>query len=102
MMLPFSRHLDADVTVYDAMDELSKFRFAPAQLLDLEQELIDRADLVFTGGSSLYEAKKDRHHNVHCFPSSVDRAHFAKARSRLFDPGRPGRAAAARGSASTA
>jgi glycosyltransferase involved in cell wall biosynthesis len=86
MMLPFSRHLEADVTVYDAMDELSKFRFAPAKLLDLEQELIDKADLVFTGGTSLYEAKKDRHPDVHCFPSSVDRAHFAKARSRLFDP----------------
>ena len=86
MMLPFSRHLDADVTVFDAMDELSKFRFAPPKLLELEQELIDKADLVFTGGTSLFEAKKDRHPDVHCFPSSVDRTHFAKARSRLFDP----------------
>ena len=86
MMLPFSRHLVPDVTVFDAMDELSKFKFAPEHLLTLEQELIDRSDLVFTGGSSLFEAKKDRHHSVHCFPSSVDRAHFAKARSRLFDP----------------
>ena len=86
MMLPFSRHIHASVTVYDAMDELSKFRFAPAKLLELEQELLTRADIVFTGGSSLYEAKKDRHPNVHCFPSSVDRTHFAKARSGLFDP----------------
>jgi UDP-galactopyranose mutase len=86
MMLPFSRHLEADVTVFDAMDELSKFKFAPVKLLDLEQELIDRADVVFTGGSSLFEAKKDRHENVHCFPSSVDRVHFLKARARQFDP----------------
>ncbi|GAA3897917.1 glycosyltransferase family 1 protein [Sphingomonas limnosediminicola] len=86
MMLPFSRHLDADVVVFDAMDELSKFKFAPVHLLELEQELIDKADVVFTGGSSLYEAKKDRHDNIHCFPSSVDRAHFAKARARQFDP----------------
>ena len=86
MMLPFSRGMDADVTVFDAMDELSKFKFAPARLLELEQELIDRADMVFTGGLSLYEAKKDRHERVHCFPSSVDRAHFCKARARLFDP----------------
>jgi UDP-galactopyranose mutase len=86
MMLPFSAHLEADVTVFDAMDELSKFRFAPVKLLELEQALIDKADIVFTGGSSLYEAKKDRHANVHCFPSSVDRAHFAKARARTFDP----------------
>jgi UDP-galactopyranose mutase len=86
MMLPFSRRIEADVVVFDAMDELSKFKFAPAHLLDLEQELIDKADIVFTGGSSLFEAKKDRHPNVHCFPSSVDRTHFAKARSGLFDP----------------
>jgi UDP-galactopyranose mutase len=86
MMLPFSRHLEPAVTVFDAMDELSKFKFAPAKLLELEQELIDRADVVFTGGSSLFEAKKDRHDNIHCFPSSVDRAHFAKARARQFDP----------------
>jgi UDP-galactopyranose mutase len=86
MMLPFSRHIEPDVTVFDAMDELSKFKFAPAKLLELEQELIDRADIVFTGGSSLYEAKKDRHMNVHCFPSSVDRVHFLKARAHQFDP----------------
>jgi UDP-galactopyranose mutase len=86
MMLEFSRHIDASVVIYDCMDELSKFRFAPEKLLDLEQELIDRADLVFTGGASLYEAKKDRHSNVHCFPSSVDREHFAKARRELPQP----------------
>ena len=86
MMLPFSKHVTPDVTVYDAMDELSKFKFAPEHLLSYEQELIDRADIVFTGGSSLFEAKKDRHDNVHCFPSSVDRAHFMKARSRQFEP----------------
>jgi UDP-galactopyranose mutase len=86
MMLPFSRHLEAAATVYDAMDELSKFRFAPARLLELEQELLSKADIVFTGGSSLYEAKKDRHDSVHCFPSSVDRVHFLKARARQFEP----------------
>ena len=86
MMLPFSTAIEAEVVVFDAMDELSKFKFAPKRLLELEQELIDRADIVFTGGSSLYEAKKDRHERVHCFPSSVDRAHFCKARAGLFDP----------------
>jgi UDP-galactopyranose mutase len=86
MMLPFSNHVTPDVTVYDAMDELSKFKFAPEHLLSYEQELIDRADVLFTGGTSLFEAKKNRHDNVHCFPSSVDRCHFAKARARQFDP----------------
>ena len=86
MMLPFSRDLDSSVVVFDAMDELSKFKFAPPRLLDLEQELLTRADLVFTGGSSLFEAKKDRHDSVHLFPSSVDRNHFAKARKTLSEP----------------
>jgi UDP-galactopyranose mutase len=80
MMLPFSRHLGADCTVYDCMDELANFRFAPPRLLELETELFGRADLVFTGGFSLYEAKRSRHSSVHPFPSSVDIAHFALAR----------------------
>jgi UDP-galactopyranose mutase len=42
-------------------------------------------DLVFTGGPSLYKAKCDRHPNVHCFPSSVDAAHFGKARNTALD-----------------
>ncbi len=86
MMLPFTRHLDPACTVYDAMDELANFRFAPPMLLDLERELLERSDVVFTGGYSLYESKKQRHGNVHPFPSSVDRAHFAQARGTMTDP----------------
>ncbi|MES2755046.1 MAG: UDP-galactopyranose mutase [Pseudomonadota bacterium] len=81
MMLPASRAVDASCTVYDCMDELANFRFAPPQLLELEQELLAAADVVFTGGYSLYEAKRGRHPNVHPFPSSVDVAHFAGART---------------------
>ncbi|WP_235981499.1 UDP-galactopyranose mutase [Novosphingobium aerophilum] len=80
MMLPFSAHLAADCVVYDCMDELANFRFAPPLLLENEARLFDLADLVFTGGYSLYEAKRNRHPKVYPFPSSVDRAHFAVAR----------------------
>jgi UDP-galactopyranose mutase len=86
MMLPFSRHIEAAATVYDCMDELANFRFAPPRLLALESELFDAADLVFTGGYSLYEAKKGRHPNVHPFPSSVDRDHFGRARAIDGEP----------------
>jgi UDP-galactopyranose mutase len=86
MMLPFSRHLTPVCTVYDAMDELANFRFAPPMLLELERELLERSDVVFTGGYSLYESKKQKHGNVHPFPSSVDRAHFAKARGTVSEP----------------
>lgn len=81
MMLPFSRHLQAACTVYDCMDELKNFRFAPPELMPLEQELFGLADLVFTGGYSLYEAKRHSHSSVHPFPSSVDTAHFARGRA---------------------
>ncbi|MDP8922487.1 MAG: glycosyltransferase, partial [Chloroflexota bacterium] len=74
------------VTVYDCMDELSAFRFAPPLLREREARLFERADLVFTGGHSLYEAKRRRHPSVYPFPSSVDVAHFRRARSAQPDP----------------
>jgi UDP-galactopyranose mutase len=80
MALEFAAHLEPDLTVYDCMDELSLFRGAPPVLVRHEQALLSRADLVFTGGRSLYEAKRDRHPRVHCFPSSIDAAHFRAAR----------------------
>jgi UDP-galactopyranose mutase len=93
MMLPFSRHLTAACTVYDCMDELANFKFAPPELRALERELLERAEVVFTGGYSLWEAKRDRHGNIHPFPSSVDRQHFARA--RLGDASPPDQAAIA-------
>ncbi len=86
MMLPFAEHLDAAAVVYDCMDELSAFRFADPALLDREARLLARADLVFTGGYSLYEAKRGRHRDVHAFPSAVDVAHFAQARTGNIEP----------------
>lgn len=86
MALPFSDHLRADLVVYDCMDELSAFRGAPPDLLAFERSLLQRADLVFTGGYSLYEAKRDRHPSVHPFPSSVDVEHFGRARLPQQDP----------------
>jgi glycosyltransferase involved in cell wall biosynthesis len=80
MALGFSRHLQPVSIVYDCMDELSAFAGAPRALRDREAELMVRADLVLTGGRSLYEAKRGLHPNVHAFPSSVDVKHFARAR----------------------
>ncbi|HET6779276.1 MAG TPA: glycosyltransferase [Gemmatimonadales bacterium] len=76
MALPLALWLDPEAAVYDCMDELSLFAGAPAELLDLEEELLEYADVMFTGGPSLYRAKQSRHPNVHCFPSSVDAGHF--------------------------
>jgi UDP-galactopyranose mutase len=76
MALPLARRLDPEAAVYDCMDELSLFAGAPPELLALEAQLLEFADLMFTGGPSLYRAKQSRHPNVHCFSSSVDAAHF--------------------------
>ena len=85
MMLGFSSGIEASAVVYDCMDELSNFKFAPPELKAREQELLDAADVVFTGGYSLYEAKRHAHANIHPFPSSVDRAHFGQSRTLAGD-----------------
>jgi len=76
MALPLVADVDARAVVYDCMDELSAFRFAPRQLRQREAALLKRADVVFTGGRSLYRAKNGRHDDVLCLPSAVDAARF--------------------------
>ena len=79
MALPLIDSLQPRAVIYDCMDELAAFMNAPKQLVQRENALLKRADLVFTGGPSLYRSKRDRHPSVHCFPSSVDIAHFGAA-----------------------
>ena len=86
MALSFTRHLSPLGVIYDCMDELSAFKGAPPALRQHELDLLKRADVVFTGGQSLYEAKQDQHPNIHAFPSSIDASHFAQARSLSEDP----------------
>lgn len=86
MSLDFTAHLQARVTIFDCMDELSAFKGAPPDLLDKERLLMTRADVVFTGGHSLWEVKREQHDNAHSMPSSVDIAHFAAAREPLPEP----------------
>jgi glycosyltransferase involved in cell wall biosynthesis len=66
--------------VYDCMDELANFRFAPDDIAERERFLLSRADVVFTGGYQLYESKSRHHGNVHFHGCGVDVAHFGKAR----------------------
>ena len=82
MALPLLQELQPRLVVYDCMDELAAFKNAPKQLLQRESALLKVADIVFTGGQSLYRSKRDRHPNVHCFPSSVDASHFVQALDR--------------------
>lgn len=86
MALKFTDHFKPVAAVYDCMDELSAFKGAHSQLPILEKQLFRKVDLVFTGGQSLYEAKRDQHPSVHAFPSSIDKAHFGQARTNVTDP----------------
>jgi UDP-galactopyranose mutase len=86
MALGFTHHLQPEAVVYDCMDELSAFKGASSALKNYEAELFRRADLVFTGGQSLYESKVNQHQNVYAFPSSVDVAHFAQGRTIQEEP----------------
>jgi UDP-galactopyranose mutase len=86
MAMDYAANLQPLVTVFDCMDELSAFKFAPPELIENEKRLIEKADLVFTGGQSLYEAKKDKHARVFAFPSSIDASHFNTARNIEEEP----------------
>lgn len=86
MMLTLGDDLKPQATIFDSMDELSLFKFAPPELLANEEKLLAQSDVVFTGGQSLFEAKKDRHHNIHAFSSSIDVKHFARAFDVTEDP----------------
>ncbi len=82
MAMPLLTALDPSGVVYDCMDELSAFLHSPPDLLEQEQALFARADRVFAGGPSLFEAKRHFHRHVYCFPSSVDVTHFRQALDR--------------------
>ena len=85
MALTFTTHLTPQYVVYDCMDELSAFKFAPQELKNLESILFEKADAVFTGGNALYNAKKHLHKNIYSFPSSIDKKHFGSARTINVD-----------------
>lgn len=83
---PLLTDFEFETVVYDCMDELSLFKGAPEHLITQEKFLLSEAHLVFTGGKSLFESKNKSHKNVHCFPSSVDRNHFEKAKNNINIP----------------
>ena len=86
MALAFTSHLTPLAVVYDCMDELSAFAHAPVGIRDAERELMRRASVMLTGGHTLFEAKRHLHPNIHAVPSSVDVAHFARARRITSEP----------------
>jgi UDP-galactopyranose mutase len=79
MMLPLADAFGGSPLVYDCMDDLAEFDFAPPQMREREDELLRRATLVFAGGRSLYEKRRRLGERIRLYPSGVDFAHFARA-----------------------
>ncbi len=83
MAIPLLQELQPQLVVYDCMSQRASFRDSPLQLLQRENAALKIADVVFTGGPSLHRSRCERHPNVHCFPGSVDAAHFTQALDRI-------------------
>lgn len=83
----FGGQMNEQAIVYDCMDQLSQFRFAPPELIKRERELLAVADVVFAGGPRIWEEKRRHNPNCFCYGCGVDFAHFARARdSRTLLP----------------
>jgi len=80
MFLRYTKGLNPYLAIYDCMDELAAFNFAPPEIKIMERLLLDQVDIVFTGGKTLFESKRRAHPEVYYFPSSIDKHHFATAR----------------------
>lgn len=79
MASDFVDALSHRLLIYDVMDQLAAFKGAPAQLRERESQLLTRADIVLTGGVSLYRDKLTHNPNTHLLPSGVEIEHFARA-----------------------
>lgn len=84
MALPFVDVIQPHTLIYDVMDELSAFKGAPPELQERDQAALARADIVFTGGASLYRSRAPHNRNTHLFPSGVEVDHFSRAASKRF------------------
>jgi glycosyltransferase involved in cell wall biosynthesis len=80
MALDLARALEPSLLVYDVMDDLAAFAKAPPELRERQRELLETADVVFTGGRSLQRGVETVRPDAHLFPSGVDAEHWASAR----------------------
>ncbi|TAM84971.1 glycosyltransferase family 1 protein [bacterium] len=81
MMAALADAFPESALIYDCMDDLASFAFAPREMGERERELLERADVVFCGGPSLYRARAGHGAKVRCIPSGVEFRRFAAART---------------------
>ena len=73
--LPLAEALEPRGIVYDCHDDIAAA--GDDILRHREARLMQLADVVVTGGPSLYQSHRGRHANVHCIANAVAAAHFA-------------------------
>ena len=76
-----ARDLEPSLVVYDCVADHASRAGATATMKENERSLLASADLVLTAGTALFEAKRAHNVSTYPLPSSVDVAHFARARS---------------------
>jgi UDP-galactopyranose mutase len=81
LMMRAARDIDPSLVVYDCVADHAARERASQETKACELALLERADLVLTAGSALFEAKRAHNVSTYPLPSSVDAAHFA-ARGR--------------------
>jgi UDP-galactopyranose mutase len=79
MLLALADAFDTAPLVYDCMDDLAAFAFAPPEMRAREAELLARAGVVFAGGRSLFARRAGQARHLVLAPSGVEFERFAQA-----------------------
>jgi glycosyltransferase involved in cell wall biosynthesis len=81
-LLHAARDIEPSLLVYDCVADHAARSGASRELRSSEIDLLTRADLVLTAGTSLFDAKRSFNVSTYPLPSSVDADHFAPPNTR--------------------
>ncbi len=90
MMLELACAFGDAPLVFDCMDDLASFAFAPPEMRARERTLLAQAGLIFAGGRSLFEKRREAGQRLKLYASGVEFERFSAARTvaphPLFGP----------------
>ncbi|HLM33348.1 MAG TPA: hypothetical protein VK285_04710, partial [Gaiellaceae bacterium] len=89
MAYNLAQSIPHEILVYDVMDDLASFKGAPPGLRFAQQQALHVADVVFTGGRSLYGSVAPYRPDAHMLGSGVEREHYAVERPERRPGARP-------------
>ena len=75
-------HLNEKFICYDCNDDISSFAlyaYKRKRLLDIEEDIIQKSNIIFATSPNIYKAKKLKNPNTYYLPSGVEFDHFQKA-----------------------